>query len=285
MKLSSIAGAVALVIMTSCGACNFQGSYGNGKNRIALSGPTVERAVDISTFDGISSSSGIKVIYAPGPATEKAVINAPESIIDHIEVKVTDDNKLIVSLENDFSYYIPLGSKSDKPVVRITAPAVSHLNASSGSSITVTGVLRCVADLKVHTSSGANIICDYPVTVAGNIDVNASSGSLISLNSIKAFSVRCHTSSGAAIRTDNISAADYLHCDTSSGSSVEITTIAVSGKIECDASSGSSIKIDKGECYGGILKASSGASVSAKGLKSKSGFEKHKSSGGSVKTD
>lgn len=283
MKLSCIAGAVALVIMTSCAAV--EGSYGNGKNRIALSGPTVERTVNISAFDEISSSSGIKVIYAPGPATGKAVINASESIIDHIAVKVTDDKKLIISLENDFSYYIPLGSKSDKPLVRITAPTVSHLNASSGSSITVTGVLRCVADLNVHTSSGANIICDYPVTVAGNVDVNASSGSLINLNSIKAFSARCHTSSGAAIQTDSISAADYLQCDTSSGSSVKITTIAVSGKIKCDASSGSSINLGKGECDGGILKASSGASVSVKGVKSKSGFEIHKNSGGSVKTD
>ncbi|MEM7662965.1 MAG: DUF2807 domain-containing protein [Pseudomonadota bacterium] len=203
------------------------------------------QSYDMPGFTGIDVSSGIQLIFEAGE-TQSITAEAIRGDIDKLVIEM-DGDTLVVRRERGWNW----GGRSPKYRVTVTGPAISSLEASSGSSATANG-----------------FVGDY-------ITLDASSGASLRASSVSGGEISIDTSSGASLSAaGNCS---RVSIDTSSGSSVSAGTLECT-EVVADASSGSSINAYATQRVVGD--ASSGASVSVQGGATDVRIDR--SSGGSV---
>ncbi|KAA4196483.1 DUF2807 domain-containing protein, partial [Bacteroides ovatus] len=128
-KLVSTLMAVTLMLVSAT-AC---------AERITPSKNYVTKKVNVGSFNAISTSSSVDVIYTQSSGGQDVEIYAPDNLVDYIDVRV-EGGVLKVGFKsprNNFS----INGKYKKEV-RVSAPAVNSLKASSSGDIIIKNGLK-----------------------------------------------------------------------------------------------------------------------------------------------
>lgn len=189
------------------------------------------REYDFEDFTAIEVSSGITVTIEQGASF-------------HVEAEARRGNlrRLEISLDGDtleIDRRTPWGilgfGRRDRFEVTITVPVLESAQASSGSSVSITGAFEDA--LKLGASSGASLSLDSPIRA--DLDIDASSG--------------------ASVSADDLDV-QALTVEASSGASVNLTGNCVD--IDAEAGSGASLSAKSLECETAVADAGGGASLS-----------------------
>jgi len=212
---------------------------------LALPASAETKPYDMNSFSALDASAGVTVIFEEGE-TQSIIAENKNGNFDKLRIENRGDT-LIVSRKSSGLFR----RSKENYTVRITAPAISSIDASSGSNVKATGVSGDEVELSV--SSGAALEADN--VTATNIALEASSGARLEAQG---------TCTGAELTA-------------SSGSNIRAGDL-VCVNVDAGASSGASIRAHASQSVEGD--ASSGASIRVKG--GATDIEKNRSSGGSV---
>lgn len=214
---------------------------------LALPAAADTRNYDVGNFSEIDASRGVKVIYEAGDG-QSIIGESERGDLDRLIIK-TEDNRLIVSRKNSGNWFG--GGNRDKFTVRVTAPAISAIDASSGSYVSATGV------------------------AGDTVELSASSGSTVDAGNVQGNRVSLDSSSGATLNAAGT--CNEADAEASSGSSI-VAQDLICSSVAADVSSGASIN---GHATASVrAEASSGGSIRING--GATDIESKKSSGGSV---
>ena len=200
-------------------------------------------------FNKLSVSNGIEVIFVQGPQTP-VEISCNEELIDRVVVK-QKGKQLKISIERERGFRI----LDEKVRVSLQAEALTEIDASSGSQVKIWNGLA----------------------LQGPLSVDASSGSIINIRSLKGAALKADGSSGAVVNIEGIDV-QTVEADASSGAVV--TLAGKCNALEVDASSGAVVNTGDLVAQKADVDSSSGAMVRTNGRESKVGG-KH----GSAKTN
>lgn len=225
-KLVSTLMAVTLMLVSAT-AC---------AERITPSKNYVTKKVNVGSFNAISTSSSVDVIYTQSSGGQDVEIYAPDNLVDYIDVRV-EVKVGFKSPRNNFSI-----NGKHKKEVRVSAPAVNSLKASSSGDIIIKNGLKTSGKVTVKASSsgdvtGSTISCDDFAATAN------SSGDVI-LEKVSCTNFSADASSSGDVSVKNLNAAD----------------------VSADASSSGDV-ILAGICENASYRASSSGDVKAKGMK------------------
>ena len=223
--------------------------------RITPSKNYVTKKVNVGSFNAISTSSSVDVIYTQSSGGQDVEIYAPDNLVDYIDVRV-EGGVLKVGFKsprNNFSI-----NGKHKKEVRVSAPAVNSLKASSSGDIIIKNGLKTSGKVTVKASSsgdvtGSTISCgDFAATAnsSGDVSVKNLNDAAVSADA---------SSSGDVILAGICENASYR---ASSSGDVKAKGMKA-GKVTASASSSGDV-----ECYvtGSLTaKASSSGEVAYKG--------------------
>lgn len=212
---------------------------------VALPASAETRTYDVSAFEAIHVSSGMRVTFEAGP-TQSIIAETEKADLDKIVIEVEDGTLNIKRKRRGVGW-----GRTHPVTVTVSGPAVHTVIASSGSSVSADGVSGDA--IKLRASSGSSLSVEN--VSGGSVDTSASSGASLSAR-------------GAC--TDH-------EVDASSGASVSTRELQCVS-VEADASSGASLSAYASETVD--AEASSGASVSVGG--GATNVAKDRSSGGSI---
>ena len=182
---------------------------------------------NLPNFDAVEVSCGIELRYQPnGQPSVKVSLDKKNGRLVEIYV---DKGELKVRLKRSYS-------KSPRVVVTITGHAIYQFEATSGGSIQFLAPLSVNGKLKLEASSGSSIRANG--LKAHEIDVDASSGGQVVISGIQATMVEAEASSGGNLSLNG--RADQAKFDASSGGTLKAEQLKVQ-HAEADASSGGTI--------------------------------------------
>ncbi|MBE6275021.1 MAG: DUF2807 domain-containing protein [Bacteroides sp.] len=202
----------------------------------------ITKKVKVDSFDGISTATSINVVYTQVSGSPDVEVYAPENLMEYVKVEVEDDMLKVKFQSKDNPFNGVNISGKHQTEVRVSAPAVHVLHASSSGDIVLKNGLRIQGQVTMKSSSsgdieGGEVVCDELIASA------SSSGDVI-LNQVECTS---------------------MHADASSSGDVEIKYL-VAETVQADASSSGDVILG-GECRSANLSASSSGDVQAKDLK------------------
>lgn len=207
--------------------------------RITPSKNYVTKKVNVGSFNAISTSSSVDVIYTQSSGGQDVEIYAPDNLVDYIDVRV-EGGVLKVGFKsprNNFSI-----NGKHKKEVRVSAPAVNSLKASSSGDIIIKNGLKTSGKVTVKASSSGDV-----------------TGSIISCDDFAATA----NSSGDVI-LEKVSCTNFS-ADASSSGDVSVKNLNAAN-VSADASSSGDV-ILAGICENASYRASSSGDVKAKGMK------------------
>lgn len=205
--------------------------------RITPSSNYVTKQVKVGPFEGISTGTSIDVVYTQASGSPKVEIYAPDNIAERVEIRI-ENNILKVRFQPNTNIY-----GKHKTEVRIAAPAVKSLKASSSGDITLTNGLKTSGEVSLKASSsgdikGGNISCD-------NLVLGASSSGDIELQKVTCSSLSASASSSGDVEVKEVKAQN----------------------ISASSSSSGDVILKSGSCQNASYSASSSGDVEAKGVK------------------
>ena len=216
---------------------------------LALPASAETKSYDMDSFNKISASAGVTVIFEAGD-TQSIIAENKNGNFDRL-ILTTSGDTLVIGREK--TSWFSRKSKQDY-TVRISGPAITAAGASSGSSVSVNGVTG--ESVKLTVSSGARL--DASKIEAESISISASSGSSLSASGA-CNSAGISVSSGASIDADEMICA-AVDVSASSGSNV---TAHATASVDGSASSGASVNVvggatnvEKSRSSGGSVKVS-----------------------------
>ena len=202
----------------------------------------ITKKVKVGDFDGISTATSIDVVYTQTLGMQDIEVYAPDNLMEYVKIEVEEGVLKVKfqSKENPFNGINIRGKHQTE--VRVFAPAIHTLRASSSGDIMLKNGLQTQGQVTMKSSSsgdieGGEIVCDELIASA------SSSGDVI------LDKVECRS----------------LNVDASSSGDVTIKTLKAE-TVEADASSSGDV-ILSGECRSANLSASSSGDVEAKNLK------------------
>lgn len=199
----------------------------------------ITQKVTVGAFEGIEAHSTVKVIYSQVSSYQSIEVSAPDNMMEYVEVKVKD-NTLIASLQLPKMGFVIKGDY--KVEVRISAPAVYHVQASSASEIILEKGLKTPNAVNLEASSAANI----------------KSGKII-----------CRELSAEASSSGNIivKKGQFQNIEIEANSAGNVNLMEMRAEVvEAEASSAGNVMME-GECIKAKLTASSAGNVKAENLK------------------
>ena len=167
-----------------------------------------QEVYNFSDFNELDIAAGIEVEFTQSDAYS-VVADFERGGPDDIKVSQSGD-RLSISRKSSR----PWKSNKARVTVRVTAPDLEAIEASSGSSLTATGLTA--GDIDVSVSSGAS--ADVSGTCA-TVNVSASSGGSADLKGLECANAVAKASSGGSVKAFASESADS---NTSSGGSVSI---------------------------------------------------------------
>lgn len=212
--------------------------------------PIVTRSYNnLPSFDQLYAYSGFDVKYTVG-GTPGVTVEVSEKALKYIVVKVVD-GRLEIGIDRS-----EMGHKLNNVKVKatVTGPALKGMLATSG------------ADIDVIT----------PMTVKGDLSVEATSGADISLESVTAVNVRVNANSGADVDIEGLKTTT-LSVNSTSGADADIVGITAKN-VSANVDSGADIKL-KGTAGSVNFTATSAGTLKASGLKASKGSAQASGSG------
>ena len=212
------------------------------------------RNFDLPGFDEVHVSSGITAEIIVGGDQSVVVEAEDDDDFDELEVSVRN-GKLRIELERSFFESLrDWFSEGPRLTARVSVPALTELEASSGADVDASGMSGQY--LVVGASSGAHLTIDEvrgedvsasassgasldAAGTCGRIDANVSSGGHLNLARLECEDVRVDASSGGQAE---VFASVSIDANASSGGDVDVA--GGPADIEIDTSSGGDIDIN-----------------------------------------
>lgn len=196
-----------------CGVFSSCFNYG-----IRGSGNIISENRNLSGFTGISSSSSIDVEVQQGTEFE-VTAEADDNLIQNLKTKVEGD-KLKIYIGDNVSV------RNGTFRVKVTAPEINYLKASSSSSIDVTGTLKSGGKIEMYCSSSADITADVD---APDVKADASSSATITLSG-RTKNLFAEASSSAEVNAYELLSENTTANASSSGSTDVFASVALKAK-------------------------------------------------------
>lgn len=200
------------------------------------------------SFTAIKVSSGIDLYLTQGNEESIAVSASDEKYLERLKTEVVNGTLKIYYDNNGVTWK---SSEKRKLKAYVSFKALESLNASSGSTVSVSGSIQS-DKLDMDVSSGAEFTGAIHVKEL-NADVSSGAGIKVTGDAGK---LKVDVSSGADFKGYDF-AVDYCNASASSGAAVHIT---INKELSAKASSGGDIKY-KGEGLIRDIKTSSGGAV------------------------
>lgn len=182
------------------------------------------RAFDFSDFTIVDASAGVEVIVTPGPFS--VTVEEPNGRFDTLRISVKDG---VLSISRRSTFWSPGADFT----ARVSAPAITALSASSGASLSATGL--DASELALDSSSGARLMASGR---CGALAADASSGARLNACDLACEQVTADASSGADI---DVTASRAFAGDASSGADINVSGDPTEVRVE--SSSGGDISI------------------------------------------
>ena len=227
----------------------------DSKDAIVPSKNYITQKVKVDNFDGISTSSSIDVKYTQTTGSTDVEVYAPDNLMEYVKLEVEGGMLKIFFYSEETGKSINIKGKHDTEV-RIAAPAVHALQASSSGDILLMNGLQCEEEVSLSASSsgdikGGNILCKALVT-------EASSSGDIELESVECTSLVTEASSAGDISINDVKA-ETVNVQASSSGDVSLAGVCRSAKFE--SSSAGDIEADGLKAEHVIAKASSAGDI------------------------
>lgn len=165
-------------------------------------------AYDFTGFDELDIAAGIAVEFTQ--ADEYAVVAEFErGDGDNIKIR-QDGDRLYIARKSS----LPWQNDRTKVIVRVSAPSLEAIEASSGSNLTAEGV--SASKIEIDVSSGASVDLSGECDTA---DIRVNSGGSLSAKGFECVHVTTKASSGGSVKAYASASVDS---NTSSGGNVSI---------------------------------------------------------------
>ena len=156
----------------------------------------VTKKVKVGKFDGISTATSIDVLYTQTSNDQDIEIYAPDNLMEYVKVDEENGMLKIRFKGKDSKTGININGKH-KTEVRISAPAVHKLRASSSGDIILKNGLQTKGEVSMKSSSsgdieGGNVVCDV-------LNAESSSSGDVSIKELKAETVNAEASSSGDV--------------------------------------------------------------------------------------
>lgn len=165
-------------------------------------------AYDFTGFDELDIAAGIDVEFTQAD-DYSVVADFQRGNEDNIKIR-QDGDRLYIARKSS----LPWKNNSTKVTVRVSAPSLEAIEASSGSSLTADNVLT--PEIEIDVSSGASVDLSGECDTA---DIRVSSGGSLSAKDFECVYVTTKASSGGSA---SAYASASVESNTSSGGSVTI---------------------------------------------------------------
>ena len=215
----------------------------------------VTQKVKVGSFDGISTSTSIDVVYTQTSGRPDVEIYAPDNLMEYVKVETVKGMLNISFQSEEEGKGLRIKGRHDTKVY-VSAPTVHTLMASSSGNIILKNGLQYSGKVTTKASSsgdikGENVICE-------SLDIKASSSGDIELKKVECTSLRTEASSSGDVSIKNLKA-ETVSAEASSSGDVSLTGTCHSAKLE--ASSAGDIEADKLKTDNLIAKASSAGDI------------------------
>ena len=227
----------------------------DSKDAIVPSKNYITQKVKVDNFDGISTSSSIDVKYTQTTGSTDVEVYAPDNLMEYVKLEVEGGMLKIFFYSEETGKSINIKGKHDTEV-RIAAPAVHALQASSSGDILLMNGLQCEEEVSLSASSsgdikGGNILCKA-------LETEASSSGDIELENVECTSLMTEASSAGDISINDVKA-ETVNVQASSSGDVSMAGVCRSAKLE--SSSAGDIEADELKAEHVIAKASSAGDI------------------------
>ena len=227
----------------------------DSKDAIVPSKNYITQKVKVDNFDGISTSSSIDVKYTQTTGSTDVEVYAPDNLMEYVKLEVEGGMLKIFFYSEETGKSINIKGKHDTEV-RIAAPAVHALQASSSGDILLMNGLQCEEEVSLSASSsgdikGGNILCKA-------LETEASSSGDIELENVECTSLITEASSAGDISINDVKA-ETVNVQASSSGDVSLAGVCRSAKFE--SSSAGDIEADELKAEHVIAKASSAGDI------------------------
>ena len=223
----------------------------DSKDAIVPSKNYITQKIKVDNFEGISTSSSIDVKYTQTTGSTDVEVYAPDNLMEYVKLEVEGGMLKIFFYSEETGKSINIKGKHDTEV-RISAPAVRALRASSSGDIFLMNGLQCEEEVSLSASSigdikGGNILCKA-------LETEASSSGDIELENVECTSLITEASSAGDISINDVKA-ETVNVQASSSGDVSMAGVCCSAKFE--SSSAGDIEADELKAEHVIAKASS----------------------------
>ncbi len=205
------------------------------------------------SFDGVSASSGVDVVYTQSTGAPVIELSAPSEVMDKVWVRVQDG---ILKVSYQAKTGVLSFSKSHRAELRITGPALHHFEASSSSDIVVKLGLETSEKVFLKASSSGEI--HISTLQCGDLDVKAASSGDVDITRLKCANLTVKASSKGDVEIKSLRATQVI-ADASSASDIELEGTVE--KLAADASSAGNIDAEDLKANVVVAEASSAGKV------------------------
>ncbi|MFD2719123.1 head GIN domain-containing protein [Hymenobacter monticola] len=187
----------------------------------------------VGAFRALKVSDGIQVTLVSG-STQRVEASADNAeFLNRLKTDVTD-GVLRVSFDHKLSETWGKDNRPKNLRVSIVAAPLTGIEASSGSRVDVKNAYAA-GEFNLQASSGA--VVSAPAFTANSVQATMSSGAVVTLGG-KVQNLNVHASSGAVFKGQDVQAAT---CDASASSGGTVA-VAVQDKLVAHASSGGDVR-------------------------------------------
>ena len=227
----------------------------DSKDAIVPSKNYITQKVKVEHFEGISTSSSIDVKYTQTNGSTDVEVYAPDNLMEYVKLEVEGGMLKIFFYSEETGKGINIKGKHNTEV-RISAPAVHALRASSSGDIFLMNGLQYDGDVSINSSSsgdikGGNILCKA-------LETDASSSGDIELENVECTTLVTEASSAGDISIESVKA-ETVSVEASSSGDVSMAGVCRSAKFE--SSSAGDIEADELKAEHVIAKASSAGDI------------------------
>lgn len=227
----------------------------DSKDAIVPSKNYITQKVKVDNFEGISTSSSIDVIYTQTTGPTDVEVYAPDNLMEYVKLEIEGGMLKIFFYSEETGKGINVKGKHDTQV-RISAPAVHALRASSSGDIILKNGLQYAGEVSLKSSSsgdikGGTILCKA-------LETEASSSGDIELETVECTSLMTEASSAGDISIQQVKA-ETVNVEASSSGDVFMAGVCLTAKFV--SSSAGDIEADGLKAEKVIAKASSSGDV------------------------
>ena len=251
MKTKAFLAILMVIVLQSC----VISVASDNKDGIVPSKNYITQKVKVDNFEGIQTSTSIDVIYTQTTGETDIEICAPDNLMEYVKVGVENGILKIRFNTNKGGKHLNIRGKHQTKV-RVSAPEVHTLLASSSGDIILKNGLHYEGKVRVEASSSGDI--EGNTIVCEALSTQASSSGDIELVKVECTSLNAEASSAGDVSIKGLKA-ETVSAEASSSGDVTLEGVCQSATLA--SSSAGDIEADDLKAEKVVAKASSSGDI------------------------